>query len=112
MGAISLRRMKDRGLVGLPSKTIEIRWIELSAKEREIYDHMVRKAKNVIRQYISLGTVMQNYSAVLSIILRLRQICANIALCPSDYKIPFSPDQIEGNNFSFVAVFLNIMYLV
>ncbi|THU47484.1 hypothetical protein C4D60_Mb09t16010 [Musa balbisiana] len=91
VGTISLRRTKSaengsKGLVGLPSKTIETCFVELSAEEREQYDRLESEAQNTIREYIDADTVLHNYSTVLHIILRLRQICNDVALCPSDIK--------------------------
>ncbi|URE38177.1 hypothetical protein MUK42_06738 [Musa troglodytarum] len=91
VGTISLRRTKaaengSTGLVGLPSKTIETCFVELSAEEREQYDRLESEAQNTIREYIDADTILHNYSTVLHIILRLRQICNDVALCPSDIK--------------------------
>ncbi|CAL9760025.1 unnamed protein product [Musa acuminata subsp. burmannicoides] len=91
VGTISLRRTKaaengSKGLVGLPSKTIETCFVELSAEEREQYDRLESEAQNTIREYIDADTVLHNYSTVLHIILRLRQICNDVSLCPSDIK--------------------------
>ncbi|KAJ9185076.1 hypothetical protein P3X46_004748 [Hevea brasiliensis] len=86
MATISLRRTKDKGLVGLPSKTVETHYIELSGEERELYDQMEGEAKGVIQGFINAGSLTTNYSTILCIILRLRQICNNLALCPSDLR--------------------------
>lgn len=100
MATISLRRTKDKGLVGLPPKTIETCYVDLSAEERELYDQMEGEAKTVVRNYISADSVMNNYSTVLSIILRLRQICTDLALCPSDLlaSLPTSTIEDVSNN--------------
>ncbi|XAR69506.1 DNA helicase [Bertholletia excelsa] len=95
MATISLRRTKDKGLIGLPPKTTEICFVELSREERELYDQMETEAKSVVQNYIHAGSVTKNYSTVLSIILRLRQVCTDLALCPSDLKSLFSTDNIE-----------------
>ncbi|KAF3961430.1 hypothetical protein ACB098_09G149800 [Castanea mollissima] len=95
MATISLRRTKDKGLVGLPPKTIEICYVELSKEERELYDNMEGEAKSVFRNYFNAGRQMPNYSAVLSILLRLRQICIDLALCPSDLKSLLPDHNIE-----------------
>ncbi|KAL4203337.1 hypothetical protein AMTRI_Chr01g127380 [Amborella trichopoda] len=89
MGTISLRRTKDvqddrKSLVGLPPKTVEIHFVELSAEERMLYEQMETNAKNVVSEYIDSGSAVRNYSTVLHIILRLRQICDDSTLCPSD----------------------------
>ncbi|KAJ3671720.1 hypothetical protein LUZ60_007799 [Juncus effusus] len=91
LGAISLRRTKEApdggsGLVGLPPKTIETCLIDLSHEEREIYDKLELEAQNTVREFIDSDTVLRNYSTVLHIILRLRQICDDVALCPPDIK--------------------------
>ncbi|KAA8517345.1 hypothetical protein F0562_017649 [Nyssa sinensis] len=95
MATISLRRTKDKGVIGLPPKTIETCFVELSVEERELYDQMEVEAKNFVRGYISSDSVTSNYSTVLSIILRLRQICTDLALCPSDLRSLLPSNNIE-----------------
>lgn len=115
MATISLRRTKDKGLIGLPPKTIETCYVELSAEERELYDGMEGEAKSVLRNYIAAGSMMRNYSTVLSIILRLRQICTDSALCPSDLKSLLPSNDIEGIGKGFYigvsAVFILVIQL-
>ncbi|XP_041027658.1 putative SWI/SNF-related matrix-associated actin-dependent regulator of chromatin subfamily A member 3-like 1 [Juglans microcarpa x Juglans regia] len=95
MATISLRRTKEKGLIGLPPKTIETCYVELSREERELYDKMEGEAQSVFRDYVDAGSLMRNYSAVLSILLRLRQICIDLALCPSDLKTLLPSHSIE-----------------
>ncbi|KAL5720479.1 RING-type E3 ubiquitin transferase [Ranunculus cassubicifolius] len=94
MAAISLRRVKDSTLIGLPPKTIETCFLELSDQERELYDQMEIEAKTLVQAYMNVGSVMRNYSTVLSIILRLRQICDDVALYP-DIKSILPSNNIE-----------------
>ncbi|KAH9675300.1 putative SWI/SNF-related matrix-associated actin-dependent regulator of chromatin subfamily A member 3-like 1 [Citrus sinensis] len=100
MSTISLRRTKDKGLIGLQPKTIEKYYVELSLEERKLYDELEGKAKGVVQDYINAGSLMRNYSTVLSILLRLRQICTNLALCPSDVRsiIPSNTIEDVSNN--------------
>lgn len=106
METISLRRTKDsKNLVGLPDKIMQTCYVELSPQEREQYDRMETEAKSALRDYLDNDTVMQNYSCILQIILRLRQICDDVALCPSDLKSLISSHTLEGIIFS-VAFFL------
>ncbi|XP_009768303.1 putative SWI/SNF-related matrix-associated actin-dependent regulator of chromatin subfamily A member 3-like 1 [Nicotiana tabacum] len=86
MSTMSLRRTKEKALIGLPSKSIETFFVELSGEEREIYDQMESEAKRIVKQYISSDSSMKNYWTVLSVIVRLRQICIDLALCPSDLR--------------------------
>lgn len=96
MATISLRRTKDKGLIGLPQKTIETCYVELSHEERELYDQMEREAKSAVQECIDAGSLMRNYTTVLGIILRLRQICISMALCPPDLKSLLPSNNIEG----------------
>ncbi|KAI3446559.1 hypothetical protein Pfo_003224 [Paulownia fortunei] len=86
MAAISLRRTKDKGLVGLPSKSIETFFVNLCEEERKVYDQMEEEARKIVKVYISDESVVRNYSTVLSILVRLRQICTDLALCPVPYR--------------------------
>ncbi|KAJ4972310.1 hypothetical protein NE237_005409 [Protea cynaroides] len=95
MATISLRRTKEKGLIELPSKTFETCFVELSPEEREQYDQMEAVAKKVVGEYIRIDSVMRNYSTVLGIILRLRQICVDVALCPPDIKSLLPSNSIE-----------------
>lgn len=106
MATISLRRTKDKSLIGLPPKTMETCYVDLLREERELYDEIEEQAKNIVRGYLNDGTLMFKYSTVLSIILRLRQICTDKALCPSDIQSLLPSNNIEGTklctlSFSF-----------
>lgn len=95
MATISLRRTKEKALIGLPPKTIHTCNVELSVDERKLYDEMETEAKSFVARYIAKGSVTHNYSTVLSIILRLRQICTHTELCPSDLRASLSSYSFE-----------------
>ncbi|KAJ4845681.1 hypothetical protein Tsubulata_003573 [Turnera subulata] len=95
MATISLRRTKDKAVLNLPSKTFETCYVELSGEERELYDQMEGEAKGVIQNFINDDSMMRNYSTVLCLILRLRQICNDLALCPSDLRSLLPSASIE-----------------
>ncbi|KAH7425334.1 hypothetical protein KP509_11G049800 [Ceratopteris richardii] len=85
--AIALRRTKDmevdnKRLVDLPRRTVNIHFVELDVKDRQLYDKIELEGKRLVGQYVASGTVLQNYSTILQIILRLRQICDHSDLCP------------------------------
>ncbi|CAG7911996.1 unnamed protein product [Brassica rapa] len=86
MATISLRRTKEKSLMGLPPKTVGTCYVELSPEERQLYDHMEGEAKGVVQNLMNSGSLMRNYSTVLSIILRLRQLCDDISLCPPELR--------------------------
>ncbi|KAJ8759948.1 hypothetical protein K2173_010804 [Erythroxylum novogranatense] len=111
MATISLRRTKDKDLVGLPSKTIETHYIELSQDERELYDQLEGKAKGVVQEFINAGNVTRCYSTVLCMIVRLRQICDDLALCPSDLISVLPSNNIEdvSNNAELLKKVVTVL---
>jgi SWI/SNF-related matrix-associated actin-dependent regulator of chromatin subfamily A3 len=88
-------------LVSIPPKTVLACYIELSAEEREYYDQMELEGKNKLREFGDRDSILRNYSTVLYFILRLRQLCNDIALCPLDLKswLPGSGSSLEGMAF-------------
>ncbi|CAH9127553.1 unnamed protein product [Cuscuta epithymum] len=58
---MSLRRTKDKTLVGLPTKTILTYYLELSEAERGIYEQMKFIGKEIIKNYICEECSMKNY---------------------------------------------------
>lgn len=98
MATVSLRRTKEKSLIGLPPKTVETCYVELLPEERQLYDHMEREAKGVVQNLINSGSLMRNYSTVLSIILRLRQLCDDISLCPPELRSFTTSTSVEGKS--------------
>ena len=75
--------MKDidgKPIVELPSKTIEKVYLEFSENERDIYNFISARARRTYNLNAQAGTVMKNYSYILSMILRLRQACCDPTL--------------------------------
>ncbi|CAN8268541.1 unnamed protein product [Cochlearia groenlandica] len=95
MATISLRRTKEESLIGLPPKTVGTCYVDLSLEERQVYDHMEGEAKGIVQNLVNNGSLMRNYSRVLSIILRLRQLCDDICLCPPELRSLASSTSIE-----------------
>ncbi|KAG8079555.1 hypothetical protein GUJ93_ZPchr0007g5958 [Zizania palustris] len=100
LGAISLRRIKEtdigsKSLVSIPPKTVIAYYIELSAEEREYYDQMELEGKNKMQEFGDRDSILRNYSTVLYFILRLRQLCNDVALCPLDMKSWFPACSLE-----------------
>ncbi|CAH9127549.1 unnamed protein product [Cuscuta epithymum] len=96
METLSLRRTKDKTSIGLPAKTIETYFVQLSEEEREIYDKMELRAKKIIKNYMSEESSMKNYWTVVSALVRLRQICADVALVPAEVRDLLPTSQIEN----------------
>ncbi|CAH9127551.1 unnamed protein product [Cuscuta epithymum] len=68
--------------------------VDLSDAEREIYDQMEFKAKQIIQNYIHEESSMKNYWTVLSALVRLRQICADVSLVPAELRDLLPSSQI------------------
>ncbi|GAA5955129.1 hypothetical protein JCM3765_003203 [Sporobolomyces pararoseus] len=70
------KKMKDKNgkpIVELPEKKIEIVELEFSQEEREIYQALYKNAKSKFLGYQQQGNVLQNVTAIFSILMRLRQ---------------------------------------
>ncbi|KAL2320630.1 hypothetical protein Fmac_029599 [Flemingia macrophylla] len=97
MDAIALRRTKDATLVGLPPKTTEVCYVELSLEERELYDQMKEQTKTLLSSFGHEDSLVPHYSAVLSRILRLRQICTDLKLCKDQSLLLANIEDVSNN---------------
>ncbi len=86
MGAILLRRIKSnmQAELQLPDKTVEIVKLDLHDEARSAYSTMHSAAKAVFEQLREHDAVLSNYSEVLEIMLRLRQVCCSHELIPPE----------------------------
>lgn len=85
-------RCSDQGnpIVSLPEKIITKEYLEMSPSEREvqrsltlltqIYTYIFTRAKRTFTRAEQSGTVMKNYTTILSMLLRLRQSCCHCSL--------------------------------
>ncbi|XP_074657843.1 uncharacterized protein LOC141910879 [Tubulanus polymorphus] len=92
MTNVALRRTKNqivdgRPLVALPSRTVVKETIALSDEERKIYDAMHTEGRLIISRYCRQGTLLHHYGEVLTILLRLRQICCHPFLVTKAAKV-------------------------
>ncbi|OCH85007.1 hypothetical protein OBBRIDRAFT_345483 [Obba rivulosa] len=98
-----LRRTKDSELEGepllkLPEKHIDLETIEFSEDERKLYDSFERRAQIQINRFIRDNTVLKNHSAVLVMILRLRQLCCHPKLILSQADGFEDPSMMLGSD--------------
>ncbi|KAK4055289.1 hypothetical protein OIV83_000572 [Microbotryomycetes sp. JL201] len=85
LASCMIRRRKDtkldgKELITLPEKVCDDTLLELSPEERSIYDAVERKSQVAFNKFMKAGTVMKNYANVLTMLLRLRQVCLHPAL--------------------------------
>ncbi|EPY52699.1 ubiquitin-protein ligase E3 [Schizosaccharomyces cryophilus OY26] len=78
-----LRRTKEtkdvtgNPIVCLPDRRIETIYLDFSEAERRIYDSLYVKARSRVHESIAAGTLFKNYTAILGLLLRLRQACCH-----------------------------------
>ncbi|KZT61690.1 hypothetical protein CALCODRAFT_490930, partial [Calocera cornea HHB12733] len=80
-----LRRKKDsmldgKRLIELTNKEVVQTVLEFSPEERQIYEFVQGKIQAVFNRYLRAGTVLKNYSHILVLILRLKQLCCHPSL--------------------------------
>lgn len=73
-----LRRLKTdmldgEPLVSLPGRDVAVVVCEFDEEERAFYTALQDKMQLALNKFIEAGTVMNNYTAVLTLLLRLRQ---------------------------------------
>lgn len=98
-----LRRTKDSHLDGvpilqLPPKHIDLVALEFSPDERELYDNFEKRSRIRINRYIHNRTLLKNTSAVLTMILRLRQLCCHPNLILSQAEDYVDPTLIMSDD--------------
>ncbi|KAA1097667.1 hypothetical protein PGT21_016583 [Puccinia graminis f. sp. tritici] len=92
------KKMKDLNgepIVSLPPKHIDLAYLELNRKERIIYDMVYNNAKSEYMEYLGQGTVMSHVTAILAILVRLRQAVLHPSLVLKKIKLPNS--QADGD---------------
>lgn len=90
--AILLRRTKTSKIDGhpilqLPPKDIKIEDVVMDGDETEFYKALEMGAQAQMNKYVNQGTVMKNYSAILVLLLRLRQACCHPKLIERAHRL-------------------------
>lgn len=98
-----LRRTKDADLEGepllqLPEKHIDIVTLEFSEDERELYDNFEKRARIQINRFLKDNNVVKNNTAVLVLILRMRQLCCHPNLILSQAEGFEDPTLLVGSD--------------
>ena len=81
-----LRRIKEDVLTELPDKTITILNNEMEEEQAKIYMSYMSQVKEEIENEISLNGFEKSQIKILSLLMRLRQICCHPALFIENYK--------------------------
>ncbi|KAI3904035.1 hypothetical protein MKW92_017566 [Papaver armeniacum] len=97
MAIISLRRLKTDCLVKLPPKAVETFFLELSDEERVRYDQKELDCQEAVQTYIRLGRAVAEYSSILATVQRLRELCNDVASCPSEMLLYVNVADVSKN---------------
>ncbi|KAF9731067.1 hypothetical protein PMIN06_011442 [Paraphaeosphaeria minitans] len=97
--SFTLRREKvtiidGKPIVNLPPKTVNIRPVEFSDAEHELYKAIETKSQIQFNRYLKKGQVTNNYANILVLLLRLRQICCHPHLA-NDLGVQVSTEGIS-----------------
>lgn len=81
-----LRRIKEEVLTELPDKTITVLNNEMNEEQRKIYVSYMSQVKEEIENEISMNGFEKSQIKILSLLMRLRQICCHPGLFIENYK--------------------------
>ena len=81
-----LRRVKEEVLTELPDKTITILNNEMEDEQQKIYMSYMSQVKEEIETEISVNGFERSQIKILSLLMRLRQICCHPSLFIENYK--------------------------
>ena len=84
VGPFILRRLKQDVLRDLPEKTEEVRYVQMTGKQRKLYDGQAIHLRSLL-DHQSEEEFNNSRFQVLTELTRLRQICCDPALCCEDY---------------------------
>jgi len=83
MQAIMLRRKKEPTLrEQLPERKVVLRAAKFTQDEQDFYNALEKRAQLAFNRFLKQGAVMQHYSDILVLLLRLRQACDHPHLLP------------------------------
>ena len=84
VGPFILRRLKQDVLRDLPEKTEEVRYVQMTGKQRKLYDGQAIHLRSLL-DHQSEEEFNNSRFQILTELTRLRQICCDPALCFEDY---------------------------
>jgi len=86
-------QIDGKPILTLPEKTLVKRPGDFDPDERSVYDVIEARAIARFNKYLKANTVLKNYAHVLTMILRLRQICNSVSLVVRKPGEPGRPDE-------------------
>ncbi|KAL9090253.1 MAG: hypothetical protein Q9159_002058 [Coniocarpon cinnabarinum] len=104
---IMIRRTKDSKIDDRPILNLKERFVgednaEFDDDQRAFYDHIEHKSQLQFNRYLDAGTVGRNYSNILVMLLRLRQVCDHPHLI-EDHAIPVGAEATEAQMVNYAG---------
>ncbi|CAB4394187.1 unnamed protein product [Rhizophagus irregularis] len=95
----NMRDINGQPIIDLPSKEVEIEYLEFSPEEQDIYDSIYTHSKTKFNYYVKSGSILSHYAHIFQLLVRLRQVCDHPILAISKHTI-INEDDEEGVNES------------
>lgn len=83
----NMKQLDGTPLVSLPEKEVVIEEVELSKRERFLYELYKSRAYTSFKEGLKSGELLRNYTQILTHILRLRQICCHPELISTGLEL-------------------------
>ena len=91
-------KINDEPILNLPERNTEEVHAQFDHHQRDMYDALEKQSNLKVNKFLKAGTMMNNYSYILVLLLRLRQACCHPHLIP-DLEVPIEgelpPPQME-----------------
>ncbi|KAI8343720.1 SNF2 family N-terminal domain-containing protein [Chlamydoabsidia padenii] len=95
------KNMRDKNgdpMVPLPSKEINIEYLDFSGPEQDIYDSLFTDSKTKFSHFCSAGTSLRNYASIFQLLSRLRQATCHPYLALGASKRNGSGKSADGDD--------------
>ncbi|CAH8355532.1 unnamed protein product [Eruca vesicaria subsp. sativa] len=99
--AVMLRRTKGalldgQPLINLPPKKVNLNKVDFSVEERSFYKKLEEELRSQFKAYAAAGTLNQNFTNILSMLLRLRQACDHPQLVHLYTSNPYGKESVQA----------------
>ena len=83
-----LRRLKRQVAKDLPPKVVQIGWCQLSDEQRRVYNRILDESRMQVSGSVKSVGFEKSRMLILTVLLRLRQVCCHLALLGKENPIP------------------------